>query len=306
MDTICRNANLFRHIYDIKFDERTSEVGGILLDRCHSLVTIEAVVDGKDSQNSCRYWEEMLWPLIERNKVSLQRLQFHVLHHSFMNTKQLPSLVACLPHLRSLGLEGQEMSVQDLLPILDACPRSLEWLNLRLDLPRMRSNRQGPIPHPHHSLINTTATSLQLKHLHIHGTFGDRTLEDILSCLVAHSLEELHITVKYPLRASSILQDALWQLTYLHLKATHPGPGKVVRVLDSIQPHHLRHVNLNSLDTGWVHYTVDRAATWKPRVSESGFTSRSYRSLGRYSGDMSQTQGFDLHSQAICGHSKVD
>ncbi|KAK3806644.1 MAG: hypothetical protein J3Q66DRAFT_374976 [Benniella sp.] len=137
LDTICRNANSFRQIYDIKFNERASEVGGILLDRCHSLVTIEAVVAGKDSQNSCRDWEEIL-----------------------------------------------------------------------------------------------------------------RTLEDILSRLAARSLEGLQIAVKCPLRASSTLEDALWQLTYLHLKATHPGPGKIVHILDAIQPHHLRHVNLNSLDTG--------------------------------------------------------
>ncbi|KAK3806655.1 MAG: hypothetical protein J3Q66DRAFT_115641 [Benniella sp.] len=71
LETIRKNAHSFKHIYDIKNDVRTPEIGELLLDRCHSLVTVEAASIRRDTQNTPRFWEEALGPLIERNWPSL-------------------------------------------------------------------------------------------------------------------------------------------------------------------------------------------------------------------------------------------
>jgi len=241
LDTIRRNASSFKHIYDIGYGERAPEIGNLLLDRCHSLVTVEAVVTRMDAQNPCHHWEETLRPLIERNRASLQRLQFQVIDGPFMTTLQLPSLLASLPHLRSLDLDVSWMSVEELLPVLDACPSSLEHLSLRPSLHRKSSSQEN---------INTTVTPLRLKRLHIQGAFRDRTLDDVLSCLAVHSLEELRISSIYPLQIPSKLREAFWQLTHLCLKTVRPSPIRYMpQILDAIQPNHLRQVDLNNLDT---------------------------------------------------------
>ncbi|KAK3806646.1 MAG: hypothetical protein J3Q66DRAFT_421325 [Benniella sp.] len=246
LDTIRKNANSFRHMYGIEYNERIPEIGDLLLDRCRGLITIEAVFARMGAQNPSRYWEEILRPLIGRNRVSLRRLQFRALDHSFMTTMQLPSLLTSLQHLRSLELDVTHMPVEDLLPVLDACSSSLEHFILRSNLHRMDSNQESSIAHPHRFPI-------RLKQLHIYGSVDVRTLEDVLSRLAVHSLEELHVSSMVPLQISTTLRDALWQLTHLHLhlKTMSPNPRRFAsHILDSIQPHHLRHVNLNSLDTG--------------------------------------------------------
>ncbi|KAK3806651.1 MAG: hypothetical protein J3Q66DRAFT_406789 [Benniella sp.] len=247
LEAIRENARSFRHVHNIECNERAPEIGELLLDRCRNLITIDAAVVMMDVGNPCRYWEETLRPLVEQNRASLRRLKLLVADSPFMNSLQLQTLMPSLSHLQSLELNVQRMTLEDLLPVLDACPSSLERLHLSPNLQRRNFNLENSITHPS-SL--TMATSLRLKHLHIHGTCYDNTLEDVLSHLAVHSLEELQISVIYPLRVSPTLRDALWRLTHLHLDRIRPSPERVVpHILGVIQPHQLRHVYLGSVDT---------------------------------------------------------
>ncbi|KAK3806650.1 MAG: hypothetical protein J3Q66DRAFT_358145 [Benniella sp.] len=250
---IHRNARSFKHIYYMEYDARRPEIGDILLDRCHSLATIEVTVAMIDRWNPYRHWEETLRPLVEQNRVSLRRLKLLVRDIPFVASLQLPSLLSTLSRLQSLELNLEQMPVEDLLPVLDACPSSLEHLDLRPTLRRRKITLEDSVTHPHQS-PGTTAASLRLKHLHIHSISHEGTLEDVLSRLAAYTLEELKIdtisNVTYPIQISPTLRDALWQLTDLHLENIHPSPGRgAPLILDAIQPHHLRHVNMSKLDT---------------------------------------------------------
>ncbi|KAK3806645.1 MAG: hypothetical protein J3Q66DRAFT_406781 [Benniella sp.] len=160
----------------------------------------------------------------------------------------LPGLLASLSSLQSLELDVPYMRVENLLSVLDACPSSLQHLDLGSHLQR-RITVQDSIAHPNHS-PTTTATSIRLKRLRIRGVCSRDTLEDILSHLAAHSLEELLLDSVLPHRTSSILRGALWRLTNLCLVAGNYGHEKVLpQIMDAIHPHHLRHVYLGDVDT---------------------------------------------------------
>ncbi|KAF9366367.1 hypothetical protein BGX34_003646 [Mortierella sp. NVP85] len=251
---IRRNACSFKHIYYMEYDARRPEIGDILLERCHSLVTIEVAIAVIDRWNPYRHWEETLRPLVEQNRVSLRRLKLLVHDIPSMASLQLPSLLSALSRLQSLELNFEQMSVEDLLPVLDACPSSLEHLDLGPTLQRRTIIQEDSVTHPQQSPGSITATSLRLKQLHIHSISHESILEDVLSRLAVYTLEGLKIdtitNVTYPIRISPTLRDVLWQLTDLHLENIHPSPGRgAPLILDAIQPHHLRHVNMSKLDT---------------------------------------------------------
>ncbi|KAF9366365.1 hypothetical protein BGX34_003644 [Mortierella sp. NVP85] len=244
LDTVRQNAHSFKHIYNMEYNERTPEIGNLLLDRCHGLVSIDGAVTMIDIQDPGRYWEETLRPLVEQNKASMRRLQLRTMKGSLMASLQLPSLLASLSHLRSLELYVMRMDVEDLLPVLDACSSSLERLDLRPHICREdRTQGNSVTCHP----PTTTATSLRLKRLYM-ASCNAKIVDDVLSRLAAHSLEKLHLETLFRLPSSSKPRDALWRLTHLCLENIRPISA-LPQILDAIQPHQLRYVRLGSIDT---------------------------------------------------------
>ena len=75
-------------------------------------------------------------------------------------------------------------------------------------------------------------------------------MEDVLSRLAAHSLQNLQISTAYSLRISPTVRDALWRLTSFHLQELQSGhewalPG----ILEAIHPHQLRRVYVYRTNT---------------------------------------------------------
>jgi len=252
LETIRKNAISFRRIYYFGYNDHSKpEICDVLLGRCHSLVSIEMLLASGNLRNDWRCWEEKLRPLVEQNKASLRQLHLRVIQDILMTSLQLQNLLASLPHLRSLELFAPSIVIEDLLPILDACPRSLERLNLLSTLLRRKELDQGnSVNFPSQTSIISTATSLRLKQLRMEYPCYHNTLEDILSRLAVHNLEELQVYVTGPLLMSPTIRDALWRLTRLHLREMSPVIERALPgILDSIHPHQLRHVNLGSMDT---------------------------------------------------------
>ncbi|KAK3806658.1 MAG: hypothetical protein J3Q66DRAFT_406795 [Benniella sp.] len=252
LDTIRRNANSFRHIcYNYShFKPVASEICNLLLDQCHGLVTIGGNVTMTDAQDPSPYWKATLMPLIKQNRVSLQRLQLRVATGLSNRSLKLRTLVANLPCLRSLELGALEMTLEDLLLILDACPDSLECLELLSYLGRRKNLDQGDSVSQLHHSSTSMAMCLRLKHLRIRDGCDDGILEDLLSRLAAHSLEELQLDAVFPLPTIPILQNALWRLTHLHLSYMFPSADLILpALLDAIHPHQLRSVHLSDMDT---------------------------------------------------------
>ncbi|KAF9366370.1 hypothetical protein BGX34_003649 [Mortierella sp. NVP85] len=242
LDTIRKNASSFKHTCHDEYDEPIApEIRDLLLDRCHSLVSIELNVAEVNVENPCCNWEETLRPLIVQNMASLRRLRLRAIDGPFMASLQLPTLMPSLLHLRTLELNVKEMTVEDLLPVLDACPSSLESLRLFSGLRRSREyDEESLVTYPHHS------TPLRLKHLRIYTSCSSRALEDVISRLAVQSLEELQVHSMFLHWAFLPPKDALWQLTRLHL--TSQDCRCLSEVLDAIQPHQLYHVHLGWMD----------------------------------------------------------
>ncbi|KAF9359418.1 hypothetical protein BGX34_008360 [Mortierella sp. NVP85] len=244
LSTIRRNAGSFRHIYRNSSKPIPGYVSDLLLDQCRSLVTIEAFVFVTDVRNPCRYWEETFKPLIEQNKASLRRLELQLIDIPCMDTLQLPSLVVGLQYLRTLELGAPDITVEDLLPILDACPSSLECLDIHSRLRR----RRDLVIEPHHSPTTATAISYRFKHLCIYGICDNEALGAVLSRLAVHTLEGLLLGAAIPLLEAPTLQNALWRLTHLRLDWMYDSSESVLSTfLNAIHPHQLRHVHLSNM-----------------------------------------------------------
>ncbi|KAK3821717.1 MAG: hypothetical protein J3Q66DRAFT_386493 [Benniella sp.] len=260
LDFTSKNAHLFRHIYGENIRKPMPlEIRDILLDRCDGLITIEvSIVYGRES-DPVRYWEEILRPLIERNKASLRRLQLLEEVSIPLTSLQLPSLLAGLSRLQSLDL-GMAFATEYLLPVLDACSTSLERLELCSDILRNMANQEDLAvdqpSSPPQSIIQqeaTTAPSLRLKHLGI-AACHDGTLWDILSHLVGHSLESLVVNTitysRFSPQVSPTLGDALSRLTDLHINNLQSNyTSDILVLLKAIPPHQLCRVYLAMLDT---------------------------------------------------------
>ncbi|KAK3807302.1 MAG: hypothetical protein J3Q66DRAFT_357202 [Benniella sp.] len=145
-------------------------------------------------------------------------------------------------------------TLQELLPILDACSTSLEYLDLRSNLRRRKTDtdEQNPPSQPLHQA--TTTTSPRLKHLGIHGACYDGTLGDILSHLAIDSLESLLVNDiidnRLSVQAPPTLRDTLSRLTELDIKGQRPNHASAFLVLlGATPPHQLRKVRLGTMDT---------------------------------------------------------
>jgi len=224
---------------------------------------------------TARYWEGTLRPLIERNKTSLRRLQLREATQISMTSLQLPSLLAGLSSLQSLELElGAVSTLEDLFPILDACSTSLARLDLRTKLQRRMANQGDSAGDQENSLQSlthqaTTNTSpLRLKHLGIHGTCYDGTLEYILSHVAFHSLESLQVVSIEGKQFSQVpptLRDTLSRLTDLRIDSVKRDPDLREShtpffpvLLGAIPPHQLRKVRLDAMETMCIDLLIEQ------------------------------------------------
>ncbi|KAK3821719.1 MAG: hypothetical protein J3Q66DRAFT_334090 [Benniella sp.] len=242
LDITSKKAHLFRHIPDrLTKKSMPPEIRDILLDRCHGLITIEvSIVYGREP-DTVRYWEGTLRPLIEQNKTSLQRLLLREYEPISVTSLQLPSLLAGLPHLQSFDLL-QELTLEDLLPILEACPNSLERLTLLIQRSTQRRR------------LATDTAPFRLKHLSIQGNCEDGALAEILSRVAIHSLESLLIQAtiddQFFLPMTPTLKDMLSRLTDLDIRRLEPNFVKAfLMLLAAIPPHQLRNVRSDAMGT---------------------------------------------------------
>jgi hypothetical protein len=154
--------------------------------------------------------------------------------------------------------------MEDMLPILEVCPTSLERLDLRIlrSNPKKRLVNQNDSAADQHnsqsqSLVHQEATNaapLRLKHLSVHGTCYDGALEDILSHVAIHSLESLQINAviddQFFLLMSPALNDTLSRLTELNIRGLYPDHlSAFLMFLAAIPPHQLRKVRSGPMDT---------------------------------------------------------
>ncbi|KAF9348262.1 hypothetical protein BGX34_002586 [Mortierella sp. NVP85] len=271
LDITSRKAHLFQHICHKEYRRPTApEIRDILLDQCHGLITIEAFVTGVGAWGLVRNWEEILWPLIEQNKASLRKLQLReVLSSSVMTSLHLPNLLSDLSRLQSLDLE-MTSTLEDLLPILDACPNSLKFLLLRSHIQRRKVYQESSAPDqqqsPSQSIIHQAATTttppLRLKHLGIYGCYNG-TLWDVLSRIAAHSLESLQVNdiINSPssLQVFPALRDTLSRLTDLHIERRRPKHDPLLpMILAALPPQQLRNLHLGTMDTECTTMLTDR------------------------------------------------
>ncbi|KAK3806671.1 MAG: hypothetical protein J3Q66DRAFT_392775 [Benniella sp.] len=187
----------------------------------------------------CR-WEETLGPLIEQNRITLRQLDLHLTKG--LPTLFLPSLLASLPRLRSLVLFTNTMMVEDVFSILDGCPSSLERFGLNATLTGRSKLVQGEsVNNPDYSSIPSNARPLLLKQLRLLRSGHRGTVEDILSRVAVHSLQEFRIEAAYCLQITPTVRDALWRLTSLHVWEKQSGDERVLPgILEAIHPHQLR------------------------------------------------------------------
>ncbi|KAK3806653.1 MAG: hypothetical protein J3Q66DRAFT_445245 [Benniella sp.] len=259
LDTIHRNASLFRHVhYNIDSGPIVPEVRDLLLGRCHGLVTIDAIVTAP------KFFDRTLVSMIKQNKDCLRQLRLRVRGRSQFFTPTvmaraepviqpdplpplLPSLLASLSRLRLLELGLSDMAMEDLLLVLGACSSSVESLVLYSSIQKTEHTDSAISTHHLSSISITTANSLRLRQLRIHYICAKGVLEVILSCLATHSLEELKLGYVRSLRTTPELPRVLWRLTRLHLDG-HTGLV-LSTFLDAIHPHQLRSVHLSNMGT---------------------------------------------------------
>jgi len=259
LDTIRKNAISFRHIYYLGYREPIAlEICDILLGQCHSLVSIMMRISASHFQGPDCRWEETLRPLIEQNRVTLRQLDLHLMKG--LPTSFLPSLLASLPHLRSLVLFADTMMMEDVIPILDGCPSSLERFSLGTTLTRRNELDQGDsVNNPDYSSIPSIATPLRLKYLGMPYSRIRGSIECILSRLAVHSLQDFRIEAAYSLQISPTIRDALWRLTSLHVEETQVGdkwalPG----ILEAVHPHQLCRVNVYRMTTECIAKLIEK------------------------------------------------
>ncbi|KAF9359423.1 hypothetical protein BGX34_008365 [Mortierella sp. NVP85] len=121
------------------------------------------------------------------------------------------------------------------------------------------SDRGDFVNHPGNSSTTSIATSLRLKYLKMPYAFYQGFMEDILSRLAAHSLDDLRVSARYSLRLSPIIQDALWRLTSLWLQEVESGQEKsLLVILEAIHLHQLRRVTLYQVDTESIAKLVEK------------------------------------------------
>jgi len=165
LDAIRKNAILCKHILYIGYKEPIApEICDVLLDRCHSVVLIMMCISAWRFRGPVGCWEETLRPLIEQNSITLRQLAMHLTED--LPTAFLPSLLANLPHLRSLAIIYRNtMMMEDVFSILDGCPSSLEGFNLYANLTRRRSklDQGDSVNDPDYSSIPSVTKPLQLK-----------------------------------------------------------------------------------------------------------------------------------------------
>ncbi|KAK3806672.1 MAG: hypothetical protein J3Q66DRAFT_406811 [Benniella sp.] len=245
LDTIRKNA---RHICYVVYRELLAPgIREILLGQCHSLVSIRMDISVRHFQDPVFGWEKTPRPLLAQHSVTLRQLELY--WNEYIPMTILPSLLTSLPNLRSFELFTNTMLVKDVLPILNGCPSSLERLGLYTDLIRGNELDQGDsVNNPDYSSITAIANPLRLKFLQM-PTSGIRgSMEEILSRLAGHSLQELRIDAAYCLQISPMIRDALWRLTSLHLKDWQSGDEWALpRILEAIHPHQLCRVNVDSM-----------------------------------------------------------
>ncbi|KAK3806668.1 MAG: hypothetical protein J3Q66DRAFT_421354 [Benniella sp.] len=250
LDTIRKNAISFRHICYYEDNEPIApEIRDILLGQCHSVVSIMMRISAWQFLGPVCRWEETLGPLIEQNRITLRQLDLHLTKG--LPTLFLPSLLASLPHLRSLVLYTNTMMMEDVFSILDGCPSSLERLFLGTTLARRNELDQGDsVNHPDYTSISSNARPLRLKYLGLLCSASKGTMEGILSRLAVHSLQDFRIDAAYCLQISPTVRDALWRLTSLTVEESrsHVGDERALPgILEAIHPHQLRQVIVDKI-----------------------------------------------------------
>ncbi|KAK3806670.1 MAG: hypothetical protein J3Q66DRAFT_406808 [Benniella sp.] len=243
LDTIRKNAMSFRRICYVEYREPLApEIRDILLGQCHSVVSIRMDISSWQFQGPVCHWEETLRPLIEQNRITLRSLELHWVGGHTMTF--LTSLLASLSHLRSFELFISPMMVKYVFPILDACPSSLERLALHIppkgDIRFTEDSDYSSIP--------PIATPLRLKYFSMPYFDVQGSMEEILSRVAVHSLQEFRIQAAYCLQISPTVRDALWRLTSLHMKDLKSGDERALPgILEAIHPHQLRRVNVDRM-----------------------------------------------------------
>jgi len=257
LDAIRKNAIWFRHIRDFGVHDTSCTrdlrylAGSMPQPRLDHNAYFLKTFSGRGTV--CR-WEETLRPLIEQNRITLRQLELHSAENLSMTF--LPSLLASLPHLKSLALTSNVMMTEDVLSILDGCPSSLERLCLNTSLERRSKHDQGDsVNNPDYSSI----PSIRLKYLRLLRSAFKGSVEDILSRLAAHSLEDLWIDAAYPLRISPTVRDTLWRLTSLTMSEKEWGHERALPgILEAIQPHQLRQASVNRMNTECVAKLIEK------------------------------------------------
>ncbi|KAK3821714.1 MAG: hypothetical protein J3Q66DRAFT_155574 [Benniella sp.] len=271
LDIASRKAYLFRHVYH-KESRRAMvpEISDILLERCHGLITIEAFIARVKGGDPVRYWEETLRPLVEQNKVSIQRLLLREVIPTPMISFHMPSLLSGLPRLQSLEL-GMVTTLEDLLQVLDACSTSLKCFDLLSSIRRRNADQESSAPDqqksPSQSIVHQAATTiappLRLKRLGILGGCYNGTLWDILSHIAAHYLESLQVNAiidtPFAFQVSPTLRDKLSRLTDLHVKNRQPKDDPLFPVLLAAIPlQQLRNLHMGAMDVECTTMLIDR------------------------------------------------
>ncbi|KAK3806675.1 MAG: hypothetical protein J3Q66DRAFT_445264 [Benniella sp.] len=248
LDTIRKNAISFRHICYVEYREPLApEIRDILLGQCHSVVSIRMDISARHFQGPFCHWEETLRPLIEQNRATMRYLELH--WNEYLPMTFLPGLLASLPHLRSFELFTNPMMVENVFPILDACPSSLERLALHIPPTEgITLDEEDSVNHPDYTSIPPIATPLRLKYFSMPYFDIQGSMEEILSRLAGHSLQEFRIDAAYCLQISSTVRDALWRLTSLHMKDLQSGAERALPgILEAIHPHQLRRVIVDNM-----------------------------------------------------------
>ncbi|KAK3806667.1 MAG: hypothetical protein J3Q66DRAFT_406805 [Benniella sp.] len=248
LDTLRKNAISFRHICYVEDKEPIApEIRDILLGQCHSVDSIMMDISSRRFRDPVCGWEETLGPLIRQNRVTLRQLELRWNDNYPMTF--LPSLVASLPHLRSLEVSAFTMMVKDVFPILDACPSSLQRLALDvIPLGGIRFDEEDN--QPDYSSIPPIATPLRLKSFSMPYFDVQGSTEEILSRLAVHSLQDFRIQAAYCLQISPTVRDALWRLTSLTVEESRLQSGDeraLPGILEAIHPHQLRRVNVDRM-----------------------------------------------------------
>ncbi|KAK3806666.1 MAG: hypothetical protein J3Q66DRAFT_358189 [Benniella sp.] len=237
LDALRKNAISFRDIWYVWYmGPLPPEICDVLQGRCHSVVSILMRINAWEFQGPVCRWEETLRPLIEQNRITLRQLELHL--NDDLPVAFLPSLLASLPHLRSLVLFPSRIMVEDVFAILDRCPSSLERFSLGT---RSKLDRRESVNNPDYSSIPSIAKPLRLKYLSLPYSDIQGSIEGILSRVAAHSLQDFRIDAAYCLRITPTVRDALWRLTSLTVQDMK---GALSGILEAIHPHQLRQAYL--------------------------------------------------------------